>query len=355
MKSLRAKAPTRWRDRGADALALEARAALLAEAARQAPPLGAEALARVRAAAQAERPDRRAGAFRWRLAFAVGLLLASVTTAGGAGMLWRRYVASQTAAVPSLAGEERAAAPHRAPHRRRAPVPEAPPAADVPAPPEERPEAEATVPVPSPAPPRTRAVARPVSPPEPAPPTTRPLEPGPTAGAGAAPSKVTESGLVAEALSELRQRNDPRAALATLDRHARAFPHGVLETEALRTRVEALLRLDDLKTALAVLDSEPGLPEVLGGDLLLTRAELRAAAGRFQEALADFDELLDKAGAPLSAGGDERALYGRAVCLGRLGRDTRARAELREYARRFPNGRFAAEAQRLLAEPSPPP
>ena len=157
--------------------------------------------------------------------------------------------------------------------------------------------------------------------------------------------------MVAEALSQLRQQGDPRAALVTLEAYARAFPHGVLETEASRTRLEAVIRLDDRKAALALLDAMPGLSDEPGTDLLLTRAELRAAAGRFREALADFTQVVEgEGGAPAAS---ERALYGRAVCLGRLAEDDRARADLLAYERRFPDGRFATEVRRLLSEPAP--
>ena len=157
--------------------------------------------------------------------------------------------------------------------------------------------------------------------------------------------------MVAQALSQLRQQGDPRAALGTLDAYARAFPHGVLETEALRTRLEAAVRLDDRNTALALLDAMPGLSDEPGADLLLTRAELRAAAGHFREALADFNKVVEGEGGALAA--SERALYGRAVCLGRLAEDDRARADLLAYERRFPSGRFATEVRRLLSEPAP--
>jgi tetratricopeptide (TPR) repeat protein len=158
---------------------------------------------------------------------------------------------------------------------------------------------------------------------------------------------------VAEALRQLRQRHDPRAALSTLDRHAREFPKGVLETEAFRTRVEALLQLGDFKAALVALDAAAD-PDQLGVELLLTRAELRADAGRFRPALADFTELAEPRRGSLGAGRDERVLYGRAVCLGKLGKDASARATLREYRERFPGGRFAPEVERLLGERSPP-
>jgi hypothetical protein len=117
--------------------------------------------------------------------------------------------------------------------------------------------------------------------------------------------------------------------------------------------VEAVLRLDDRKTALALLDAMSGLQDEPGTDLLLTRAELRAAAGRFREALADFTRGVEGEGGPAAA--SERALYGRAVCFGRLADDDRARADLLAYQRRFPNGRFAGEVRRLLSAPAPHP
>ena len=165
-------------------------------------------------------------------------------------------------------------------------------------------------------------------------------------------TKTTEAGMVAEALSQLRQHGDPRAALSTLDGYAQMFPHGVLETEALHTRLEAVIRLDDRKAALALLDTMPGLSDALGTDLLLTRAELRAAAGRFREALADFTQILDGEGGTRAAGASERALYGRAICLGHLAEDDRARADLLAYQRKFPDGRFASEVRRLLSGPA---
>jgi len=192
-----------------------------------------------------------------------------------------------------------------------------------------------------------------VAPTIPAPEVPEPI-PSPADGPGrTAPAIPTEASLVAQALSDLRQLNDPHAALATLDRYDQAFPHGVLETEALRTRVEAVLRLGDLKTALTLLEGSSAPPDALGADLLLTRAELRASARRFREALTDFDRVVDGAAGPLGAGGDERALYGRAVCLGHLSLDERARVDLLAYQRRFPQGRFAPEVQRLLAGSTP--
>jgi tetratricopeptide (TPR) repeat protein len=160
---------------------------------------------------------------------------------------------------------------------------------------------------------------------------------------------------LAEAISALRRQDDPRAALALLDRHARAFPQARLGSEATRTRVEALVRLGDFETTLTLLDGMSDEAASLGADLLLTRAELRARGRRFRDALSDFTAVLEGTLGPLPAAAEERALYGRAVCLARLGRIEAARADLNSYAQRFPNGRFATEVRRLLAgEISPP-
>jgi hypothetical protein len=120
-----------------------------------------------------------------------------------------------------------------------------------------------------------------------------------------------------------------------------------------------MLALDDRRGALALLDERTAFAGRLGAEQLLTRAELRASVGRYADALGDFDRAL-AAGGPLDATASasatasssadaERALYGRAVTLGHLGRDERARADLEAYRRRFPAGRHAGEVARLLA------
>jgi hypothetical protein len=381
MKSSPPQDPTRWRDRGAEAHALESRAAVLVDATAAVSPLGPQAVSRIRTRVLARRStggrvDLRRLTVRARLAFAIGLVLVCVTTAGGASMIWRKYVSSAGRAAPPPVEKSARQIPRRVsrvssrsndpatPLPSRDEAPEQPAAAPAPealvlsAPTRSRGAGDGQ---PSPVSPRAAAPDRsfpspPRSSPAMATRTPEPPEPLPSladAPAQTPQAKATEAGLVAEALSDLRQRNDPRGALSTLDRYAQEFPHGVLETEALRTRVEAVIQLDDLKTALALLDGKSVLTEGLGPDLQLTRAELRAAAGRFREALADFNQVVDSAAGPLVAGGDERALYGRAVCLGRLAQDERARVDLLAYQRRFPNGRFALEVRRLLAGPAP--
>ena len=283
---------------------------------------------------------------RTRLAFAIGLLLVCVTTAGGARLLWRKYVAPDRTAAPLPAAETTVRQVPRRPLRVAARAPEI----------------ETSPPVSTPAPaaggwrlllrdataigsgrrsirPR-REIAGPASP--------------PADVAPAAPRPTTEATLVAEALFDLRQLHDPRAALSTLDRYARAFPHGVLETEALRTRVEAVIQLHDLKTALALLDGNTAGADRLGDDLLLTRAELRAAAGRFREAVSDFTQVLDSAG---RLARDGRRMNGRstgAPSVWDAWRSPNARAlTCSPTSSGFPSGRFAVEVGRLLTAEQP--
>ena len=171
-----------------------------------------------------------------------------------------------------------------------------------------------------------------------------------------APEPADEAQLLADALARLRKTHDPRGALALLDQYAKSYPHGVLALEARSARIEAMLKLDDHRGALALLDERAAnFTGRLGAEQLLTRAELRASVGRYAEALGDFNRLLGPSGTPVQqnwgssdASNLERALYGRAVSLGHLGRDDGARADLQAYQRRFPAGKHAAEVVRLL-------
>ena len=358
MKAVRSHDPVRWRERDVDAHTLEARAAVLSDAARQVQPLGAQAISRIRAEVVEQAPGRdrlfdlRRRPLIARVAVGLALVLMCAATADGAGILWRRHLRTartpgRSTPLPTVEAKPQA---RRAVHRaavsndERSPDP-APETGSAPVVPPASDEVGTNQPLRHNGA-RARASASPV-------PAIAPVAPElapPRAEVPNAPQmKATEASMVASALSRLRQQGDPRAALVTLEAYARAFPHGVLEGEALRTRLEALIRLDDRKRALALLDAMPGLAGEPGTDLLLTRAELRAAAGRFREALADFTQVVEgEGGAPAAS---ERALYGRAVCLGRLAEDDRARADLLTYQRRFPSGRFAAEVRRLLSEP----
>ena len=341
--------PARWGDGEADRLALESRAGALADAAKRSPPLTPEAMARIQNEVRARRSDARGGgAALWWLTlrakpmFVAALLVVSATTAVGAGMLWRRHVDPVRPAAPP-ADDRPVRRTARPPARLSlaGAVAEPPPVAE-PLPTPEPPPATTPVAAPrEPAASRER-VARHEPP---------PFSP-PIAATPAPQATDSEAAIVSAALFELRQRRDARGALSALDRHARAFPHGVLEAEALRTRIEATLQLGDLEAALALLDGASATADVLGAELLLTRAELRAAAGRFRDALSDFTELADGGVGALAPGGDERVLYGRALCLGHVGEhEQRARTALNDYRKRFPNGRFIVEVERLLAAP----
>jgi TolA-binding protein len=185
------------------------------------------------------------------------------------------------------------------------------------------------------------------------------LEPMPPAEAS--PPPPDEHFLLTTAVRRLRTAHDPASALAALDNYRVRFPSGALAPEASMLRAEALLQIGRKGDALAELDGL-SLGQMPNSDEPhVLRGELRAAVDRWREALADFDVVLrGRAGesADIGAAGDmkargrlERALWGRALARSRLGDDAGARADLQECLRRFPRGRFAPEAARLLGEP----
>jgi hypothetical protein len=319
----------RWREASRDPRALSARAADLVEAVRAVPPLSPQVMARIEGDVIARRPSRSRGLpLGMRLAFLTVLVLASVATARGTMTLWHRYVNSD-AAAPA-----RPEAPARHAISKPRPAPRAPEVLPLP-PPEAAVAAAAPVHV-------AAAHAR----------RTAMAMPEPRVERNDDASAASEAPLLARALSRLRQGRDPAGALVLLDQYTHTFPHGVLESEALSARLEAVIQLDDRETALRLLDARSVFAGRLGAQLLLTRAELRASAGRYADALTDFERLL----APSQSAGPaelERALYGRAVCLGHLGKDDRARADLDTYQRRFPQGKHAAEVARLLKGTGP--
>jgi hypothetical protein len=108
------------------------------------------------------------------------------------------------------------------------------------------------------------------------------------------------------------------------------------------------LSLDRRAEALRVLDglAIERLPRATAVGLL--RAELRAQAGRCAEAIADFDRCA--VGANCSQELEERALFGRASCRGKLGQAAAARADLERYLLRFPHGWRSEAVRRALAE-----
>src|SRR4051812_515739 len=208
----------RWRDSAGDPGGLGARAADLVDVVRGVPPLAPEVLARIERRVLSQRPARpgQRAPLGLRLALLAVVVLASVATAKGTVMLWRRHLAS-VAPRPPISRRSVAPARH--------PVP-----------------AVAAIPAPAPAPP-----AAPI---RPAPRRRRSAMVAPRA---VAPPARTEAQLLAHSLSVLRQAHDAAGALSILDEYARAFPHGVLEAEAFSARLEAVLQLHDRPTALRLL------------------------------------------------------------------------------------------------------
>jgi hypothetical protein len=69
------------------------------------------------------------------------------------------------------------------------------------------------------------------------PPAVSPLAAAPLAGATAEPSALgAEGAIVAEAVTQLRRKHDPAAALAALDEHAAQFTGGAFTREAATLR-----------------------------------------------------------------------------------------------------------------------
>jgi tetratricopeptide (TPR) repeat protein len=331
------KTPERWSARlpqNERADDVEARAGLLLRRAVVKQPLSASALADIRS----RLPDGGGHASPRRFALRIGVAITLFLSGGG-------VVASAT-----LLG-------HWSPFRR---APAAAPAAATPAAPAER-RARLT-----PAPtvtPTVEGLADPVPPdtgpavPELSqrPHALRPFEaaaapapdvPPPSARPARSSVIAEEAALVGAALRKLREQDDATGALALLDEHDLRFAAaGALSEEAGTTRVEALLRLGRHARALALLDARAPRSTGRGRELLATRGELRADAGRCREALVDFAAVLDDDAADGIA---ERALYGRAACRSRLGAVDAARADLEDYVARFPSGRFAARARAAL-------
>ena len=153
--------------------------------------------------------------------------------------------------------------------------------------------------------------------------------------------------MLGQALRSLRNDHDPVAALDILARHAALFPHSPLASERSVLEVEALLALGRRDEALARLDGMSLDNTPRSAERHVVRGELRARAQRWREAAADFDQAMASGrGTPAW---QERALWGRAVARTHAGDQAGARADLQFYLQRYPTGRFASEAARLLA------
>jgi len=103
-------------------------------------------------------------------------------------------------------------------------------------------------------------------------------------------SMAAELALYEKARLESRALGRGAAALATLDEHARRFPHGVLSTEAGLTRIELLTRLGRTNDALDAIEKALSGPigKERGGDLYALRGELLSSRGDCSGANAAF-------------------------------------------------------------------
>ena len=153
--------------------------------------------------------------------------------------------------------------------------------------------------------------------------------------------------MLGQALRSLRNDHDPAAALDTLARHAALFPRSSLASERSVLEVEALLALGRNDEALTRLDGMSLDNTPRSAEHHVVRGELRARAQRWSEAGVDFDQALAHGmGSPVW---QERALWGRAATRTHAGDHAGARADLQIYLQLYPMGRFASEAERLLA------
>jgi ferric-dicitrate binding protein FerR (iron transport regulator) len=139
---------------------------------------------------------------------------------------------------------------------------------------------------------------------------------------------------------------DPRRAVATWQRYRVRYPKGLLRTEADISVIEALARIGEEKRALDEAvgflakhpDSERRAEVArVAGDLARQRGDCRAAIPLYDQTLA---------ARPAREDADD-ATFHRAACLLALD-DGRGLPAARAYLGRFPLGRHALEAQRLV-------
>jgi FecR protein len=145
----------------------------------------------------------------------------------------------------------------------------------------------------------------------------------------------------------LRDRMGQPANAVAAWRHYRAeHPNGLLRIETDVSIIETLVHAGDSSGALAEAndfirnhpDSERRAEIArVAGDLYRTRADYKRAVVAYQTALSS-PQVRDAA---------EPSTFHRAECLVRLG-DAGGAEATRAYLRRWPNGRFRAEAERLL-------
>jgi hypothetical protein len=297
----------------------------------------------------------RAPRFAHRRSLQVAIAVGVVLLAGATFAAFQRFVLPRLAARPVTATEPTEPARARRAHApvpaartvsvaeaEAPPVPHEPPAVAQPRRVVER-VAPSAPPIAAPAPViATLPVPRPRWPADDA-------RPAPHAPEAPDEQTPTEAHVLARAISHLRGDHDAAAALDDLADYDRRFPNGLLEPEVLRIRTEALLDVGRDHEALTRLDDSAA--DALTRPLRLLRGELRARAGRCDEALRDLGPLADESQTPSALAG--RALYARASCHAQLGDIAAARGDLERYEARFPDGSFHVDAAAFLRATAP--
>jgi TolA-binding protein len=200
-------------------------------------------------------------------------------------------------------------------------------------------------PVPAPAPAATEPIAVPPPPPALEPPPAVVHAPARHAGRPRSSTLSDESELLGKAVVHLRQQGDAAAALDDVDHYLARFPRGTLKREATVVRIDAMLMMKQDRGALPLLKQLDLQAHGRDQELRVIRGELSARES-CGAAVADFDRVLSET-PPRDL--VERALYGRAGCRLRQGDSDGAADDLDQYLRKFPHGRFAAEARRIRA------
>lgn len=106
------------------------------------------------------------------------------------------------------------------------------------------------------------------------------------------PSPPTEDSALADAIRKLRVDGDAAAALTLLDDQQSSLSASAFRPEASAVRIEALLKLGRTHAALSALDRLPLDSMPRRDEWQVVRGELRATAGRWLEAEADFAAVL---------------------------------------------------------------
>ena len=142
--------------------------------------------------------------------------------------------------------------------------------------------------------------------------------------------------------------NEPRRAAATWQRYRDRYPQGMLRVEADVSLIEVFTRLGEPNRALiearAFLQNHPGSER--RGEVARVAGDLARREGDCPAALRYYELALRSR---IQAGDHDDALFYRAACLASA-RDPRVTGAVRSYLGRFPLGRHAVEAQRLLRD-----